>query len=53
MTTLELLKSDLRDSSDPRVLAKYPHLGDPKYVAELKAKIAAAEQSNQTGRSPR
>ena len=39
MTRLELLRSDLRDTRDPRVLARYPHLASPVLVAELESKI--------------
>lgn len=44
MNKLELLRSDLKDARDPKVLDKYPHLGAPEYVAQLESKIAKLEK---------
>lgn len=44
MNRLERLKSDLKDCTDPKVLAKYPHLGDPKLIAQLQCQIEQEEK---------
>lgn len=44
MNKLELLRSDLKDCRNPRVLAKYPHLGSPELVAQIEQKIAEEER---------
>ena len=41
---LKILRSDLADCTNPKVLAKYPHLGDPKYVEQLKQEIKKLEE---------
>lgn len=47
MTTpnrLRILKSDLKDAQNPKVLAKYPHLGNPKYIKQLEQEIQKLEK---------
>lgn len=41
---LKRLKSDLRDCRDPKVLKKWPNLGNPELIQELELKIAAIEE---------
>jgi uridine kinase len=40
---LRLLRSDLDDAKNPKVLAKYPHLGRPEYTQYLEEQIARLE----------
>lgn len=40
---LTVLRSDLKDCRDPKVLEKYPHLGNPDVVAGIETKIAELE----------
>jgi hypothetical protein len=37
------MRSDLSDCTNPKVLAKYPHLGDPAYAEQLRAAIKKLE----------
>lgn len=41
--TLRMLRSDLKETYSPAVLAKYPHLADEKHRQHLRAKIAELE----------
>lgn len=43
-TRVSRLRSDLRDSLDPRIVAKYPHLGRPEVTAFLKEEIERLEK---------
>lgn len=36
---LKLLKSDLKDTSNPEVLARWPNLANPQNIQELKERI--------------
>lgn len=40
---LRYMRSDLSDCTNPKVLAKYPHLGDPAYAEQLRAAIKKLE----------
>lgn len=40
---LRLLRSDLADARNPKVLAKYPHLGNGKLIAQLEEAIRQLE----------
>lgn len=51
MNKLELLKSDLKDCYDPKVLVKWPDLGSRKLKAQLKRKIRAEERRIKLGKS--
>jgi hypothetical protein len=41
---LKLLRSDLYDATNPKVLAKYPHLGDPELIRQLEREIVRLER---------
>lgn len=41
---LRILRSDLADATNPKMLEKYPHLGRPEYIEHLKALIKALEE---------
>lgn len=41
---LKILKSDLKDTQNPKILAKYPHLGNPKHIEQLKQAIQKLEE---------
>jgi hypothetical protein len=38
-----MLKSDLKDVHDPKVLAKFPHLGRQELIREVEAQIREVE----------
>ena len=40
---LRILRSDLADATNPKMLEKYPHLGNPDNIAQLKAAIKRLE----------
>ena len=37
---LRMLESDLRDSRNPKILEKYPHLGSQINISRLESRIA-------------
>ena len=41
---LRILRSDLADATNPKMLEKYPHLGGAEYIEHLKASIKALEE---------
>ena len=41
---LKLLKSDLKDSHNLKILKKYSHLGNPVYVKQLEDEIKKLEK---------
>lgn len=41
---LRILKSDLADTNNPKVLAKYPHLDNEDLREQLRTKIASIEE---------
>jgi hypothetical protein len=40
---LRILRSDLEDATNPKILEKHPHLGSPEYVEYLKREIKRME----------
>jgi hypothetical protein len=40
---LRILRSDLADATNPKMLEKYPHLGSPEYIEYLKREIKRME----------
>lgn len=42
-TVLRILRSDLADATNPKMLEKYPHLGSPEYIEYLKREIKRME----------
>lgn len=40
---LRILRSDLADATNPKLLEKYPHLGSPELIEHLKAMIKKLE----------
>jgi hypothetical protein len=40
---LRILRSDLDDAKNPKMLAKYPHLGSPAYIEHLEQTIKRME----------
>jgi hypothetical protein len=40
---LRIMRSDLSDCTNPKVLAKYPHLGNPAIAEQLRAAIKKLE----------
>lgn len=38
---IRLLEGDLKDSNDPKVVKKYPHLGSKSHIKHIEDKIAA------------
>ena len=40
---LRIMRSDLYDCTNPKVLAKYPHLGNPAIAEQLRAEIKKLE----------
>jgi hypothetical protein len=40
---LRILRSDLADATNPKMLEKYPHLGNPDYIDHLKTAIKKLE----------
>ena len=41
---LKLLRSDLRDITNPKFLEKHPHLGNPDLVKQLRRAIVQLEK---------
>jgi len=44
---LRILRSDLNDAKNPKMLKKYPHLGSPDYIKQLEQQIAKLESKNE------
>lgn len=40
---LRILRSDLDDATNPKMLEKYPHLGNPNNIEQLKTAIKKLE----------
>lgn len=38
--SIDLLESDLRDSRDPKIVKKYPHLGSKSHVEQIEKRLA-------------
>jgi hypothetical protein len=43
---LRILRSDLDDAKNPKMLAKYPHLGSPEYIEHLERIIKKMEDAD-------
>ena len=44
---LRILRSDLDDAKNPKVLRMYPHLRSPEYIKHLEQQIAKLENNNE------
>ena len=40
---VKLLESDLKDTQDPKVLARWPNLGEPGLVGQTEERLAEAK----------
>jgi|TARA_R110000851_G_C12734950_1_gene530175 hypothetical protein len=49
---LQILKSDLKDCRNPKMLSKYPHLGSPENVAQCEKALAEFEDKISKEDSP-
>ena len=43
---LRILRSDLADATNPKILEKYPHLSNPENIERLKQAIKKLEAEN-------
>lgn len=44
---LRILRSDLSDCFNPKIVARYPHLGTASMIRDLRARIAEEEEARQ------
>ena len=49
---IAMIKSDLKDCTNPEILRKYPHLGDPVLIEQLTNKLHKLQQEALTGIEP-
>ena len=47
MTRSEKLRSDLKDSRNPKVVERYPHLGSPGLIRQLEDAIESEEERSE------